>query len=292
MTSGVPLIEQDFPQQDLEDGSIVDVFMRNASWVWTLEPGLEPPWAPPNAQRVFRSTFSISTTALSSGKTPTSAAIIVAADNDFALYINGVLFRPADPQGIRPSSPQSPLPPWEFPKAFSLPIPQGIDKLVFAIRGINYGVNTGQGGNNSAGLKAAIRITHSDNSTEYLLTGQGRTWLGMSLYPEGWETPQFDDRDWDPVTVFPASVNDAPWGGLRRPSKIFVASVLPSDTSGPLTRQIVTTETALPSVGTVKGVSISGGGLAGMVIGIVLASAGLAVLLTCLVMRRRFRSRS
>lgn len=276
MTSSLSFIEQDFPQKDLESNSIVDLFMRNASWVWTPEPGLQPPLAPPNEQRVFRKTFSTSTSALNSGKTPTSATIIVAVDNDFALYINGVLFRPSGAEEIQNS--------WEIPRAFSVPIPQGTDKLVFAIRAINFAPD-----NNAAGLKAAIRITHSDSSTDYLVTGQDRSWLGRRLYPEGWEKPEFDDRAWEPATVFPATFSNLNWGNLRRPSRLSVASVLPSATSGSLPNQVTTT--VLPSVQSVKGVVISEGGLAGMVIGIVLASAGLAVVLTWWVMRRRSRGK-
>lgn len=274
MTSALSFVEQDFPPQDLGQGSIVDVFMRNASWVWTPEPGLEPPMAPPNEQRVFRKTFSASTSALH-GKTPVSATIIAAVDNDFALYINGVLFQSTDPHAIQTS--------WERPRALSVPIPTGIDKLVFAIRAINLAPD-----NNAAGIKAAIlRITNSDGSSDFLFTGQDQSWLGKSLYPEGWEKPEFDDGAWEPALVLSQRFNTLHWGNLREPMRISVASVLPSATSGLLPNQI--TSTALPPVEQVEGVVISAGALAGVMIGTVVAAAGLAVVMTYIFMRRKLR---
>lgn len=206
--------------------------------------------------------------------------MIATVDNYYALYINGILLQ-------APGSSEL----WDVPFVFTFPLSS--DTTVFAIRAINGDENTIAA--NAAGLRVAARISFSDGTSHWLFTGQDQTWKTKKLFKEGWEQPEFDDRDWEPVVLMPQSAYTTSWGNLRAPQKLLVASSVPSA----LVCQ-PTTSTGAPSTGSSVGaasavgsneVVVSKGALGGMLVGIFLLTAVLTAIITLLITRRRAHKR-
>jgi hypothetical protein len=106
--------------------------LANSNWIWTNEVvnGNAPP-----GSRAFRRTYTPPT-----GQTATSATIIVAVDNEYSLYVNGILVGSGNNFGIAQ----------QYTVNLS-PAPN----VVFAVYAVN---NQPANGNSPAGLLAAIEI--------------------------------------------------------------------------------------------------------------------------------------
>ncbi|GLB44347.1 putative bacterial alpha-L-rhamnosidase C-terminal domain [Lyophyllum shimeji] len=168
---------------------------RSASWIWTSETG-----APnaPAGDRAFRKTF-ISP----SGKTPTSALILMSVDDQFSLYVNGNLV------GSSPTTADI----WKTSQRFSVALNAGSN--LFAVRATNL-PDVSTGGDNPAGLLAAIQITFSDGTTTIFSTDS--SWRSIRSIPADFQSPSLDDSNWTSSVVI-AQYGSGPWGtGVALPS--------------------------------------------------------------------------
>ncbi|KAF6764181.1 hypothetical protein DFP72DRAFT_871045 [Ephemerocybe angulata] len=247
----LPLEEKVVPSSELASGGVYDVFIKNSSWVWIAEGGLTAPQAPANEQRAFRKTW----TNTNPAKVPITATMIATVDNYYALYINGILLQAPGASEL-----------WDVPFVFTFPLSS--DTTVFAIRAINGDENTNDA--NAAGLRVAARISFSDGTSHWVFTGQDQTWKTKKLFEEGWEQPEFDDRDWEPVVLMPQSAYTSELG----------------ETYGHQQKLLPSTSAGAPSTG-----SSVGAASAGMLVGIFLLTAVLTAIITLLITRRRARNK-
>ncbi|KAF8069110.1 hypothetical protein FPV67DRAFT_1106939 [Lyophyllum atratum] len=165
--------------QLIEQRQAVDALVQSfqsASWIWTSE--AESPIAPV-ADRAFRRTYDPPT-----GKSASFADIIITADDQFALYVNGGLAGStlhADDE-------------FGWKTAWRYHVPLGSKRNVFAVHGVNlHDRNTGQ--DSPAGLLVAIQITQSDGSTTMLTSDSN--WRISKDIPVNFEASSFDDSSWD-----------------------------------------------------------------------------------------------
>ncbi|KAJ7491157.1 lectin [Mycena latifolia] len=172
--------------------------LTTANWIWTNEVvnGNAPP-----AARAFRRTYTPPT-----GQTAASAKIIIIADDEYSLYINGVLVGSGTDFSVAQTYTVnlSPAP-----------------SLVFAV----YAVNAGDG-NNPAGLLAAIQITLTDSCTSGLTFVTDGSWKSNTGTPVGFQLPGFDDSSWPAATV-EGPYGMAPWGNVTIASSSGPATALP-----------------------------------------------------------------
>ncbi|RXW20469.1 hypothetical protein EST38_g5384 [Candolleomyces aberdarensis] len=148
----------------------------------------------------------------------------MAVDNYFALYINGAVVHPADPNNdlwtalafevpIRPSTNNS----------------TGDGKVVFSVRGVN-ARDTPHINQNPAGIVAAIKISFDGNKeSETFITGANMKWRGEALLEPGWVEVDFDDSKWNDAVVFSPQLANAIWAPHRRrsPTMMLVGTSLP-----------------------------------------------------------------
>ncbi|KAG5651061.1 hypothetical protein H0H81_010043 [Sphagnurus paluster] len=178
---GKPIICQAIPDA-------LSTNFRAASWIWTSES--DPPNAPPG-DRAFRKTY-ISP----NGKTATSALILITADDQFSLYVNGNLV------GSSPTTPEI----WKSSQKFTVPLSRSSN--LFAVRATNL-PDIGHGGDGPAGLLASIQITFSDGTTTLVSTDA--SWRSIKTIPANFQFASTDDSSWPSVTVL-ASYGSGPWG--------------------------------------------------------------------------------
>ncbi|KAJ7491254.1 lectin [Mycena latifolia] len=160
--------------------------LTNADWIWTSEVvnGNAPP-----GPRAFRRTYTPPT-----GQTPTSATIIMVADNGYSLYVNGVLvgsgtdFHIAQTYTVNLSPAQ---------------------EVVFAVYAVNADVVP-----NPAGLLAIIEVNSvaegCDCTSGAIFVTDG-SWKSNTGTPIGFQLPGYDDSSWPAATV-EGPYGMAPWG--------------------------------------------------------------------------------
>ncbi|KAJ7043111.1 lectin [Mycena alexandri] len=157
-----------------------------ANWIWTNEVvnGNAPP-----GPRAFRRTYTPPP-----GQTPTSATIIIVADNEYSLYVNGVLigsgtdFHTAQTYNVN-LSPAS--------------------QVVIAVYAVNVDLV-----NNPAGLLAAVQINTTEcNCVSGVLLVTDGGWKASTGTPIGFQLPGFDDSRWPAATV-EGPYGLAPWGAV------------------------------------------------------------------------------
>ncbi|KAJ6500576.1 lectin [Mycena sanguinolenta] len=159
--------------------------LTNANWIWTDE--VVNGNAPPGA-RAFRRTYTPPT-----GQTATSATIIITADNEYSLYVNGVLIGSGTDFQVAQ----------EYTVTLT-PAPN----VVFAV----YAVNT-LTTNNPAGLLVAIEINTSTAGCDcvsgaYLISDG--SWKSNTGTPIGFQLPGFDDSSW-PAATIEGAYGVTPW---------------------------------------------------------------------------------
>ncbi|KAJ7703698.1 bacterial alpha-L-rhamnosidase-domain-containing protein [Mycena rosella] len=158
--------------------------LTNSDWIWAAEPN--QPIAPPGDVAFRRTAVS------PPGKTAESAVIIITADDNFTLYVNGVLV------GRAPNEPSA----WEVAPLYRVLL--NSDANLFAVRATNAGTD-----DNPAGLIAAISILYSDGSTDFVASDM--TWKVATTIPPRFQFSSTDDTAWATAASLGA-YGVAPWG--------------------------------------------------------------------------------
>ncbi|KAF5331363.1 hypothetical protein D9611_011897 [Ephemerocybe angulata] len=250
------------------DNTLLDVVHSKASFIFTEELFDPIGQSPPSEQRAFRKTFDLSKTRPS----PTSATVVLAADDDFAFYLNGVLVHPAD--GTHDD---------DALEAYSVPLPV-VDKddsksLVLGFRVINHLGGTG--------LLVAVQVHYPDNGEpDVFYTGADQSWFGQRLFQEHWEQPWFSETPdfsvWRPAQVWNSTTRDPKASKLLREEVVqfgrLDAFVDPAPSGCPATCNGTVGAAGSGGVSERKGLDIGAGAFAGALIGTAILALALGAL--------------
>ncbi|KAF6765457.1 hypothetical protein DFP72DRAFT_1162400 [Ephemerocybe angulata] len=244
------------------DTRLVGAFQTSASWIWTFEDNPRVTNSAEFEQRAFRKTY----TAPKSRGTPSNVTIVIAADDFYAMYIDGAQVQAADPTHD-----------WRAIVAYSVPLPalDGDDNTSFVLA-IRVGNNAG-----SAGLRVIAQVNYPDASpSDIFYTGEDGTWLGERAFQEHWEQPWFEptstESNWRPAVLYPSSAHDP--GALNMWQKEVVELGRLGAGNGTLGCQD----------GGGKGkIDLSKGGFAGALVGSIILALALGALGAWLVMRKK-----
>ncbi|TFK37505.1 bacterial alpha-L-rhamnosidase-domain-containing protein [Crucibulum laeve] len=160
---------------------------HNSSWIWT--PETNPPNAPPG-DRVFRKTFAAPT-----GKIPVSAVILITADDQFSIYVDGQFI------GSSPTTTDI----WKKAQFFSASLSS--NSTLFAVHAINL-ADVGTGGDGPAGLLLAIKVSFSDGSSTIIFSDS--SWLSNKVIPSDWNLPTGNTSGWLSASAI-AVYGQGPW---------------------------------------------------------------------------------
>jgi hypothetical protein len=260
------------------EANLVSLLRNKASWIWTTEESVPAPTAPVNVQRAFRKTFP-----LSSSSTPSNVTILVAADDYFAMYVNGVLVQAADTSHD-----------YHNILAFNVPLPavkgESTSSVVLAFRVINK--------TDKAGLLAAVQVNYEGvQAPDQFYTGIDQTWLGEALYPEHWEQPWFDSTpqasSWRPAQVLNSSQIDPAMPTLVRQEVVVMGALSPEtgNIPQPGSAPTPTADSCVGSNCSHSHITLSKGGFAGVLVGSILFAIAIASVVSFLLTRRRYRRR-
>ncbi|KAJ7440718.1 hypothetical protein FB451DRAFT_1058647 [Mycena latifolia] len=166
------------------------VGLERAQWIWTDV--VPASGTLPAGSRAFRRTFPLAT-----GQTAMSATILIAADNAYALYINGVSI------GNGTS--------FKIARHYIVDFATPTTEIVIGVLATNTAAST-------AGLLFSMEVnmlpTGRTNCTAgaFLLSDAG--WKSTKgAIPAGFQEPGFDDSAW-PAAFQEAAYGDAPWGTI------------------------------------------------------------------------------
>ncbi len=162
--------------------------IRAASWIWYPE-GNPAASAPPGT-RWFRGRVE-----LPAGRRVRKAAFTIAADNHYALYVNG---RAAGKDGGDVEG-------WRMPRVHDVAAllkPGGNGLAVAATNATNRP--------SPAGLIGFLKVEFSDSDPLVALIDG--TWKASNRKADGWEKPDFDDSGWINALVL-GGYSMPPWGG-------------------------------------------------------------------------------
>ncbi|THU95612.1 hypothetical protein K435DRAFT_723510 [Dendrothele bispora CBS 962.96] len=167
------------------------VSLAPAKWIWTNEV-TTPGGAVPAGARALRRTV-----ILPPGHNSASAEVLITADNEYSLYVNGRFVGTGTD--------------FHTAQRFTIDNIEG-PKVVIAV----YAVNT-LNVPNPAALIASMQIKSTNPSYECLPDCSSETyvitdgqWKATSGVPNGFEQPDFDDSTW-PAAVTEGTVDSAPW---------------------------------------------------------------------------------
>lgn len=176
-------------------GHVAALDFTNSKWIWTSAAGSSS--VPALATADFRQDFTAPF-----GKIPVSANIIIAADNNYTLYVNGEFIgRGYD---------------FQQSQSYCVKLEPFCDN-VFAVAVQNQGTTP-----NPAAFITAINVTYNDDTSTIIVSDA--SWRANSD-TAGFESADFDDSTW-PYAVVVGNANSAPWG---------VPSPPPSDSTLSLT---------------------------------------------------------
>ena len=176
---------------ELEQSQPSALTLDGCSWVWLADG--DPTRAAPVGVRYFRSRVS-----LPPGRKVAEATMLMSADNNFVLYVNGEEAGRSEEAGDN----------WRWTRSFDLArlLRGGVNTLAIAAR------NSGEAPN-PAGLIGRCRITF-DNG-DIITATIDASWKASDDAPPGWNTATFDDSSWRSAMEL-ARYGDAPWGRLYR----------------------------------------------------------------------------
>ncbi|KAJ6483647.1 hypothetical protein DFH09DRAFT_404869 [Mycena vulgaris] len=168
------------------------ITLSRAQWVWTNV--VPASGKVPASSRAFRRTFP-----LAPGQVPMSASILIAADNEYTLYVDGV----AIGSGAN----------WRVAQHYTVNFQPDTSEIVVAVAASN--TNTAA---STAGVILAMEVNMRPSGRAectagtFLLTDPG--WVSTKgAIPVGWEQSGFDDSAW-PVVVAEESYGGPTWGTI------------------------------------------------------------------------------
>jgi hypothetical protein len=207
---------------------------------------------------------------------------MVAADDYFVMYVNGVLAQVGDPRHD-----------YKTIKAFNVPLPvikndSASAWVVLGFRVVNQVDN--------AGLLVAAQVNYEgDQAADVFYTGLDQTWLGESLFAEHWEQPWFDSTaqasSWKPARVYTATELSPAIPSLAR-QEVVVLDSLPA-ANGNAAQEGPTTSSATElcsGSGCIQGIGLSKGGFAGSLVGSIVLAFLVGSALSFFLTRRRYRN--
>ncbi|KAF9462025.1 hypothetical protein BDZ94DRAFT_1262243 [Collybia nuda] len=160
--------------------------LQSANWIWSDANSAS---SAPVGNRAFRKRIN-----LPNGNLVNSAVIILAADNEYTLYVNGLVVG----SGTDFSTAQR----------FVVNFPP-TSTVVIAV----FGRNTG----GPAGLIAAVKLVSCDCAEDdYFVTDGG--WKYSNSVSDGFPSLGYNDAGWDPAIV-QGKYGMAPWGQTKIPTK-------------------------------------------------------------------------
>ncbi|KAF7295965.1 hypothetical protein MKEN_01411100 [Mycena kentingensis (nom. inval.)] len=173
--------------------------LSSANWVWNSASAASN--APAN-DVAFRRTFT-----LPNGKTPTSAVVVVTADDLFTLWVNGVqVGAAANDTDV-----------WHVASTINVPLATGTStapvtvnsalSVVFAVQGTNR-PDASNGGPSPAGMLLSAFIVYSDGTTDSIVSDGN--WKTIAPPPSNWQTPTFNDASWAAANVL-GKFGIGPW---------------------------------------------------------------------------------
>ncbi|KAK7031487.1 bacterial alpha-L-rhamnosidase-domain-containing protein [Favolaschia claudopus] len=184
---------------------------NTASWIWAPEPGQTPPNAPAG-DVALRLTYTPP-----SGKTPSSATVLVTADDRFTLYANGALV------GSSPTTTDI----WRNAQIFrNVDLSASSSSVLFAFKATNL-PDVGTGGAGPAGLLFSAQITFTDGSSAIVSSSSSTGWKATSSIPTDFQLPSTSDTSWSAPAVW-GTYGVSPWN-----TQVVVAA--PTPTTPPLT---------------------------------------------------------
>ncbi|KAJ3539063.1 hypothetical protein NMY22_g4896 [Coprinellus aureogranulatus] len=259
--------------------SLVDTWMTKAAWIWTTE---DPETWVNNSP---------------SSRTASSTTILIAADNFFELFVNGILLHRAD-TGEH----------WRTPLLYTVPVTG--DSVVYAVRAVNgdEGIPANFSG---AGLRAAVRIDFTSPSplsppspAEEFYTTADRNWMCSHIFGDGWEQPGFPEEKWNVAGEKQRS--EAPNEQVYPPTRLNLAlamptagcsaqqSLIPPPPPPPCSAATAAPFPSDPSLGdsnlthSGSGFWLSTGQFAGGLVGVILGSAMIGALISFVLVRRHY----
>ncbi|PPQ96202.1 hypothetical protein CVT26_005607 [Gymnopilus dilepis] len=197
---------------------VVALDFSNSSWIWTNE--VKNGAAPPGS-RPFRNDW-----CPPQGKVPSTASIIITADNAYTLFLNGNTVGSASN--------------WTTVQSYCVNLNPGCN--TFAINATNFDGP----GPNPAGVLLATLISYTDGSTSTLVSDA--SWRYNLSVPVGFEQPSFDDSKW-PFAIVEGSNGDPRWG-------LFPPQPQPGELFLPDATWIWTNEVVIPPNGTIPSAPI------------------------------------
>ncbi|KAF8891020.1 hypothetical protein BD779DRAFT_1387952, partial [Infundibulicybe gibba] len=164
---------------------------QSSSWIWQDAQG---PTGVPGGNWAFRKTLPISTA-------PAREAIaLLTVDNGFQLYHNGQFIAENSTLG------------WQMATAVHVSLDPNSN--VFAIQAHNSPSRTDSNANSAAGLLASIQILYTDGTTTTI--SSDATWRVTQPVPDGFQSPSFNDAQWQSAIVA-AAYGSGPWGYIVIP---------------------------------------------------------------------------
>ncbi len=169
----------------------LNLSMSGAYWIWHEADGAY--WsAMPACTRYFRKSFNID-----SISNVTAASIAITADDEYDLYVNGVLAS----QSERVSDS------WKKAQCVDITSLLKTGKNVFAVVASN---KLGAGGaKTGGGLLSSAKIVTASGETTILTNAE---WLTSDALADNWTSVDFDDSEWTPAKAQQA-YGSSPWGG-------------------------------------------------------------------------------
>ncbi|KAJ7142030.1 hypothetical protein C8R43DRAFT_1071285 [Mycena crocata] len=164
--------------------------LERAQWMWTDV--VPASGTVPAGSRAFRRTF-----IPAPGQIPASASIIVAADNQYTLFVNGVSIG----SGTN----------WKVAQRYTVNFASPPEEVVLAVRATNTVAS-------AAGVIVAVEINMQPSGRANCTAGSfvmsDAVWKSTKgAIPAGFEQPGFDDSAWPPV-VAEATYPAKPWGAI------------------------------------------------------------------------------
>jgi alpha-L-rhamnosidase len=166
--------------------------LDGAHWVW--HPEGDAPRAP-EGDWFFRLPLTSEP-----GKEPTSAEVLMTADNSYRLLLDG------EQVGASPDAANT----WMQAQRYVLDLTGG--RSVLAVEARNSWEAAGAGIWSPAGLLAKVRVTYGDGSTSTVSTAPDSAWRSHDEPVDGWADPGFDASSWSRV-VDHGAYGTGPWGG-------------------------------------------------------------------------------